>query len=625
MKIVFFVVIFFNLIFIQNISAQNKFEKGYFQFPIKPGQQNFLTGSMGELRPNHFHAGIDVKTDFKTGLPIYASAEGYVSRIKISSFGYGKVLYITHPNGLTTVYAHLEGFNDTIADYIVRKQYEQECFDLEIYPDKGILPVKKGEKIAYSGNTGSSGGPHLHYEVRDAEEKALNPLLFGFNEVKDNLPPVFDILAIRTFDINSRIENEFGRKEFLPVKTGKNFILNKPVKALGELGLEIKVHDRMDGTQSNYGITCLEVKINGKEVFYHNLSSIAFDEMKYINAHIDYETLVNKNQRFQKCYIGDGNKLSSYKNTGHNGKINIEENKTYQVEITLYDAYNNSSKLNFNITGAKPITSITAPDLSKAGYRIFENILKIKGKQVTDTAAVFYLKNKTKQVSPDYKINGFPVFLYDLRTGLIDSISIGSYTEKFNFVAMIPSGVEYKYNHKNFSIKFSDSTLFDTLYLQLKSEIDPSGKEVFHMHKPTEAIFGKIELSYDPDEIEDLHPQSYIAMNGTRYEESENNNEAIYSQVKYFGKFAIAKDTMKPLIRYVSHTPKSIKLNITDRGSGIASYRATLDGKWLLMNYEHKKSLVWSENMDKNLPLKGKFVLEVKDKVGNLTRFEKNL
>jgi hypothetical protein len=624
MRVLGIIIVIFSIV-VQS-AAQTEVEKGYFMFPIKPGQVNYLTGSMGELRSNHFHAGIDIKTDFSIGLPVYCSADGYVSRIKVSSFGYGKVVYITHPNGLTTVYAHLEKFNDTLAAWVLKKQYELQSFDIDLNPAPNELPVKKGQILAKSGNTGSSGGPHLHYEVRDQQERVWNPLLFSFKEIKDNLSPEFEFVALRSFGINSRVENEFGKKDFKPIKSGKNFVITKPISASGDIGIEIKAHDRMNDTHNHYGISCIEVKVNGEETFFHNINTFSFDDGKKINAHLDYETLVARNQRFQRCYVADGNRLASYKKASHNGRLKILPGQRYKVEITIHDAYSNNSTLTFIIEGREPEHQVITTDvLSKGGYRIFENIMKIKGKTTKDTLAVFYLKGSPSIIASAYVLNGYPVYLYDLRNGLPDSVEIDHYTQTFDFVSAVPAYKSTEIKLENFMVNFSDTSLIDTLYLQMKCVKDPTGRPCIEVHDPSVPIFGAVNISYLPEKGEKLHPNSYWALNGRKYEETEHNEDHLFAKTKYLGKFIIVKDTISPVVKYVTHSSKSIKYTIFDTGSGIDSFKATLDGKWLLMNYEHKNKTIWSESLDKTKPLKGKLILEVKDKAGNIRTVEKVL
>lgn len=626
MRFLSIILFYFTTLFYTYAQNQEVVDKGYFMFPIKPGQINHLTGSMGELRSNHFHAGIDIKTDFKIGLPVYCSADGYVSRIKISTYGYGKVLYITHPNGLTTVYAHLDKFNDTIANWVIHKQYDLESFDIDLPLKENELPVKKGQIIARSGNTGSSGGPHLHYEIRDSQERVWNPLLFGFKEIKDNIPPEFDFVALRGFGIDARVENEFGRKEYRPMKTGKNYVLTKPINAYGDIGVEIKAHDRMNETYNQYGISCLEVKVNGQETFFHNINTFSFDDGKKINAHIDYETLVHKNQRFQRCYVADGNRLASYKKSSHNGRIFIEPGQTYKIEVTIYDAYSNSSTLTFTIQGKENNHAQVVTDvLGKDGYRVYENILKLRSDRAKDTVAAFYFKGKVLDVPSAYTVNGYPVYLYDLRKGLPDSVAIGRYVKEFDFVSMIPSYTRQEVKMDNFTVRFSDTSLIDTLYLQMKCLKDPTGRPCLELHDPSVPVFGMMDIAYLPENGEKLYSNSYLALNGRKYEETVQGDDNLLAQTKYLGKFVLVRDTVSPVVKYVSHTPKSIKYTIFDAGSGIDSFRATLDGKWILMNYEHKNKTLWSESLDKTKPLKGKFVLEVTDKAGNVRRVEKNL
>ena len=176
--------------FISICNGQSNYPQNYFSSPLDIDL--ILSGSFAELRNNHFHSGLDIKTQGREGLKIYASASGYVSRIKISRYGYGKALYIKHPNGYTSVYAHLQKFSPEIEAYVKKRQYQGETFELELFPKAGILKVLDRQLIAFSGNTGGSGGPHLHFEIRDNQERPLNPLTFGF-DIKDTTPPRYFI------------------------------------------------------------------------------------------------------------------------------------------------------------------------------------------------------------------------------------------------------------------------------------------------------------------------------------------------------------------------------------------------------------------------------------------------
>ncbi|MFN8415565.1 MAG: M23 family metallopeptidase [Cytophagaceae bacterium] len=598
-------------------------------FPINPGQRNYLSANMGELRPNHFHGGMDVKTGGVTGLPIYCAADGYVSRLKVSTYGYGKTLYITHPNGLTTVYAHIDRFNPTIAGYALQQQYALQNFDIDINLAPGTLVLKKGDIIAYSGNSGSSGGPHLHWEIRTPQEYLLDPMRFGFSEIIDTQTPVFDKIAISAMDMNARVSGEMGRKEFTPVIiSGSKYRISEKITANGLIGIEIKTHDRMNDTHNSYGITCIEVKVDGRETFFHNLETFHFYENRYINVHVDYETMIAKGQRFERCYVADGNNLACYLMNPDMGKIRISEDKLHEVEIRIYDASGNMSVLNFQVQGKKAPEAITSTVTPTPSNKLMENTLKIVGSANSTTCALYIKSKGVQTLTPAYKINTAPVYLYDMRLGLPDSVQAGTYKEVFDYVATIYPGKQ-TYVNDNLTLQFSDSTLFDTLYLRVKNHIPLGGSETFEINNPTVPVFGPIGVIYCPkDSSFKMNKCYFYNINNSstgKYEGGEWTQDTISHQLKYLGKYKVSVDQTPPTITYRSHTAKRINFNIFDRESGIGSIKATLNGEWVLMNYEHKTGVIWSEFLDKNKTLTGKFVLEVTDKGGNVMKWEKIL
>jgi hypothetical protein len=244
-----------------NLQAQN------YLFPVKPGERNLLSGNFSEIRPNHFHSGIDVKIGGANGEPILAIEEGYISRIKVSSFGYGNVIYLKHPNGQSSVYAHLDGFSTRIMEKMRSEMYRMKKNELELFPDADWIPVNKGEIIGFGGNTGSSGGPHLHFEIRDSLDRAIDPFSFGFKEVVDNTPPVLYRVAIKPLDYESRVNGKFQRQEFTPILEGNRYILRESVKISGRVGVEVYAIDRMDGVNNVFGIPIYELMEDEKPLF----------------------------------------------------------------------------------------------------------------------------------------------------------------------------------------------------------------------------------------------------------------------------------------------------------------------------------------------------------------------
>lgn len=307
-----------------------------------------LSGNYGELRSNHFHAGIDLKTAGREGLEVMAVDSGFVSRIKISSYGYGKVVYVDHPNGYTTVYAHLSKLNDSINNYAKRVQYEQESFEIDVYPGKSDLPVGKGQVIALSGNTGGSGGPHLHFEIRETEtEIPRNPLLFGF-PLGDNKYPQIEAVSIVPLSGNSRVN---GLSKTFRTRTqgyaNKTLASGSTIKASGPFGVAIRGFDEQDGSNNHNGIYMIECFVDGDLNASFIADSIAFDKSRYLNALIDYEHYYNYSSRFLRLYRLPGNFLENinYKN---DGVLDLPEG-LHQLKIVASDIEGNTCEVNFTV------------------------------------------------------------------------------------------------------------------------------------------------------------------------------------------------------------------------------------------------------------------------------------
>ena len=325
------------LFFCQFVFAQTQYPKDYFRAPFDIPMQ--LSGNFGELRPNHFHAGFDLKTNQREGLNVYAVADGYVSRIKISTFGNGKCIYITHPNGFTSVYGHLQTTMGDIQNYVMQAHYKEKAFEIEMFPKPGELPVTKGQIIALSGNTGSSEGPHLHFEIRDTKsEFVINPMFFGFDKnMKDTKKPTISSLYVYPMD-NTTV-NQSNQPLLLNLSLQKDgTYLASKVKANGKIGFGINTVDFDDVSGNRNGVFNVSTFVNGNQNYNYQFNTYSFDEMRYVNALIDYAKYKKSGQRIQKLFMKTPFALGIIKTDSLRGIIPVEPNlaSTYRIEVSDY-------------------------------------------------------------------------------------------------------------------------------------------------------------------------------------------------------------------------------------------------------------------------------------------------
>ena len=306
------------------INSQEKYPKNYFSKPVEIPL--ILSGNFGESRTNHFHSGIDIKTQSKEGLNIISSANGYVSRIKIAHGGFGKALYIDHYNGFTTVYGHLKKFNKEIEDYIKKIQYRRQSYEVDIYLNKNTINLKKNQIIAYSGNTGSSSGPHLHYEIRNtSNQKPLNPLLFGM-DVKDTRRP-----EIKGLFVYTNIDDNFDKiipKKLKLKRINDSVFRTNTINIKGKIGFGINVIDKQDLANNKNGVHKISTYLNKKLINSINFDGFLFEESILINTLIDYQHYINNKERILKLFKTSGNKLSFYKNPNNGLVYEIKTNSS---------------------------------------------------------------------------------------------------------------------------------------------------------------------------------------------------------------------------------------------------------------------------------------------------------
>ena len=631
---IFLVVYFFGLAPLQ---AQLHFEEDrfngssadYYLFPIKPGVSNTLAGTMGELRSSHFHAGIDIRTGGAKGLPVQAAADGYIWRVAISKGGYGNALYVKHPNGHTTVYAHLDRFQGEVADYVRREQYRRKTFETNLYFRRGQFGVKKGDTIALSGNSGSSGGPHLHFEIRNKNQELLNPLKYSFDEVIDHTPPLAKKIALKTTGIDARVNGQYGRFEFPVVKYGNHYSIDQSIKVSGELALELYAYDKLDFTNFRCGINRIALKINGEEIFRQEVKTFGFHEQRNILSHMNYQVKQRTGERFHKMYVDDGNKLRFYTTNDRKGKYKFDTSGEYDVEISMWDSYENVSKINLKLIGtapeeAKGFSTKTQKDI---GFDLMENILKVDVPQaIASTGQASMLRHGIAEpLEPAYlRNNPSGSYLIDLRDGLPTEIAVGPNHYPVAYHTAIPSEVDYEYFGEKLDIKFPARSLFDTLYLSTEYYYDSSKhQEYFDIADPYTPLRKNITVKLKPASDFYVRGRSNVytvdRAGNYYYQGGYWERDNIMFKTRGLGTFTILSDTIPPRVTPVIEGLYGVKYKVTDQLSGIKSIEGYLNDQWVLMAHDPKTRLIWSEKLDPTIPFKGNFRLKVTDRAGNLT------
>ena len=323
-----------------------------FDFPL------LLSGNFAELRSNHFHSGIDFKTQGVVGKPIQCVADGYICRATVRPGGYGLALYVTHDDGYMTVYGHLDSFPADIERRVRKFQYENERFpvDMTFAPDEYRLC--RGDFIAFAGNTGYSFGPHLHFEVRDSTGNVLyDPMPFYKDVLNDTRPPEMSALAVYPKPGAGIVQ---GGTESL-VYGVSSAVLRDTVTAWGTVGFGIKALDFMDNTTNKYGVYKIDFFVDGVKRFSSTMDSFSFSEDRLINAWLDYDRCIGENQWFQRLHVLDNNRLGQLWTGTDKGWILIDEERLYNMECLLSDCHGNTSRYRFVVKGERGVVEREVP------------------------------------------------------------------------------------------------------------------------------------------------------------------------------------------------------------------------------------------------------------------------
>ena len=549
------------LLFSCGLNSQSEYPQDYFRNPLDITL--VLSGTFAELRSNHFHSGLDIKTKQKTGLKVYTAAEGYISRIKISHFGYGKALYITHPNGYTTVYGHLQKFSPRIEAYIKDCQYNKESFEVEVFPNNTELVINTDEVVAYSGNTGGSGGPHLHFEIRDNAERPINPMLFGI-DIKDTKKPHVSSVYAYPKDENSFINGKSKRTRLrlIPKQNGDYDI--EKVTAYGDIGFGVVSYDKQDLAPNNNGVSNISSFFNGNKVFEMDFKRFSFDETKHLNRFIDFELWKTKKTRSQKLFIESNNPLSLFKDVINDGYISIEDSTASIFNVEIKDYKNNTTHLSIPIEG------------------------KIKEHAVDTTysnSSKFLIKNAGTTVLEEH----------------------------------------------NAKVTFYSNSVYEDTFIDFKVSSD-----TIHLHKDTVPLQKNFVINYNvsnyntEDKSKLFIARLYGYYKRPSYVSTKRKGDTLIARSKIMGLYTLASDITAPKIAPVNFTNKKwlskyryLKVKISDDLSGISKYRASVNGRWILMEYDYKTNLLTHDFNDGVVTeTENNLKIIVTDNVGNSSTFE---
>ncbi|MBN1116945.1 MAG: M23 family metallopeptidase [Bacteroidales bacterium] len=509
-----------------SISAQQFHIQSPIDFPI------FLSGNFGELRSTHFHAGIDIKTNGETGKTIRAIEQGYVSRVKIQTGGYGHAIYITHPNGYTSVYGHLNAFYPKLENYVRNQQYLRKSFEVDLYLKSDQFLVGKGEMIGISGNTGQSGGPHLHLEIRDANQVPLNGLKYGL-PIEDTIPPQLKNLVV----YNDIDQNTFMWKEkkIIPLrKINGSYSIDNPVDYEGFVAFGIEGYDYLNGSSNRCGIYSIDLFIDSSLYFAMQIDKFSFGETKYIKSYCDYEEKIVNSKSVHRLFIEPNNKLSIYKTPYNSGLYTACNSTTSKVKMVTTDVYGNISKIYFTILKKGNGSTETS---------IPENVAEI-------------------DFSKDFKFEGDDYKFEILSNSL--------FANKKMEYASYPSGQGF---YSEFHI-FGNENIPMAKFPKLKLKLTKSVEKI----NPEKLIIARFDTS------------GKISSEGGAY-----NSGWVSANVTGFGKYAIVADTIKPEIKIVSFKNNGwyaandmLLFKISDELSGIKTYNGYIDGSWVLFEYDAK-------------------------------------
>lgn len=537
-------------------SAQKKaYPQGYFRNPLNIKME--LVANFGELRTNHWHMGLDIRTQQRENLPVHAAAEGYIARIKIEPGGFGRAIYINHPNGYTTLYAHLNAFMPAIESWLKAQQYEKESWAGEFHLPPNLINVAKGQFFAYSGNTGASAGPHVHFEIRDTKtDNCLNPLLFGF-PIPDAVPPAISRLAMydRTRSVYTQSPQGIGLK-----KTGGTYvpaIANLIKVGAKKISFAIGAVDRFTGTPNPNGIYSTRTLLDGKVVSEFVLDDINYGETRYMNAQIDYRYKYAGGGWLQHLSPMTGDVSKVYTTATPEGVIALEDNEVHAIKIEVRDAAQNISVIQFSVQYSDALAKAQVGTADESLIPNYVNVVEQNGFEAYTTERTVY--------------DTVPV-LFKMSEGTSPQAA----SSLFTFIGpSIPA--------------------HDSVTVTIKPEVDASLK--------------------DKIVIQNISGTKKFLQKG------DWNGDWVWAKFRQFGTYQALVDNVPPSVSAPPlNLTRSTRLVFTptDNLNVIKRFRAEVDGRWL--RFSNQGGRTWVYVFDEKFPAgTHDLKITVEDEAGNVT------
>lgn len=592
--------VIYNFSFAQEI-PQSGYPQGYFRDPLD--LPIHLAGNFGELRPGHFHMGLDIKTNGRIGFPVHAAADGYISRVKIESSGFGNAIYIDHPNGYTTVYVHLDHFTPELAAYVKEQQYKLERWEVLLDIPPGKFPVSKGQLIAYSGNTGGSMAPHLHFEIRDTRtDENRNPALFGL-PLTDATPPSLLRVGVYDADVSSYLQVP----RILPlVRSGRDYSVpgGGVVTYASDVRLAIGAVDHQTGSANALGIYSATVSMDGKPVSGFTLDKFGYQQTRYVNAHTDYSLKTGGGPFVEFLTPLPGDALPVYRSFGGDGLVHLSDDEPHHVRIEVRDASGNLSVAAFVLR-----RSGTAPDVDQGDLflpnqvNVFEN-----------SEFLLYL--------PEHALYDAvrPVFQHSILTG---------YLQLPDSTAPVvpPTLREPPADPGTVPVSPVYSLLTSLIPVQDSFTVSIHPGALGDPHVPltsSRAPFFSPEADHNGKYVIVVH-----GTGGSRHVARVSWAKGWASAtLRDLGLFRLVRDNTPPEIRPLNFGDGAVihgalQMRVTDNLGDLRWVRAELDGKWLMFSY---KGDVYTYLLDGHFP-PGRHVLTVsaEDEAGNIIQKNYNL